>query len=75
MHLRWSSAALLCLLCPAALHAQTAEIQEEIETRLWWQRLWQSFGIAGIPPLVVVLTLLAVVAAGLLWRSRRKRAD
>ena len=56
--------------------AQTEEIQREIETRLWWQRLWNSFGVGGLPPWVVLLTalaaLLAIVAAVWLWRTRRK---
>ena len=70
-------AAVLCLcLAPGWSHAQTEEIQRQIETRLWFQRLYQSFGIGGLPPLVVILTLLAVVlalaAAVWLWRSRRQ---
>jgi len=65
----------LCL-APAISRAQTEEIQQEIERRLWFQRLYQSFGVAGLPPIVVILTLLAVLlavaAAFWLWRSRRR---
>jgi hypothetical protein len=69
------AAVCLCL-APAPARAQTEEIQQEVETRLWFERLYQSFGIAGLPPLVGILTLLAaliaVAAAIWLWRSRRR---
>jgi hypothetical protein len=59
-----------------ALFAQTEEIEREIETRLWFQRFLQHFEIAGIPPLVTLLSLLAlvlaIIAALWLWRSRRR---
>ena len=58
------------------LLAQTQEIQREVETRLWIERVYESLGVAGLPPWVVLLTLLsallAIVAAVWLWRGRRK---
>jgi hypothetical protein len=63
----------------AALFAQTVEIQEEVTTRLWFQRLLQHFEIAGIPPWVTLLSLLALILAAVaavwLWRSRRRGGE
>ena len=72
--------ALGLLLAPAAAHAQTEGIQRETEARLWFHRVLERIEAwTGMPPLVALFTLLALVlslAAGLwLWRSRRKRAD
>jgi hypothetical protein len=69
----------LCLLASGELYAQTEEIQQQIETKLWILRVYQSFGVAGLPPGAVLLTLAAVVlaiGAGVwLWLARRKRAE
>jgi hypothetical protein len=68
------------LLAPARVHAQTEEIQREVERTLWYARLWQSIEDAtGVPPLIALLTLLAlalsVAAAIWLWSRHRKRVD
>jgi len=66
----------LVLAPAAALHAQTTEIQERIETRLWFQRLLQKLGAAGAPPGLLLVALaavaLALVGAWWVWKSRRK---
>lgn len=60
------------------LFAQTAEIERQIQTRLWYQRLYESFGVAGLPPAAVLLTLAAILASAVaaiwLWRARRRGA-
>ena len=59
------------------LFAQTEDIQREVETQLWILRVYEFFGIVGIPPYLVLLMLLAaivVVMAGVwLWVARRRR--
>ena len=49
------------LLAPAFVHAQTEQIQREIETKLW---IWRIFGrieaATGAPPLVSSIVLLAI---------------
>jgi hypothetical protein len=67
------------LLAPATVHAQTEEIQREVETSLWFARLWQSIETAtGVPPLIALLTLLVLMlslaAAIWLW-YRHRRVD
>jgi hypothetical protein len=72
--------ALGILLAPAAVYAQTEEIQRELEAKLWIQRVLTRLQTAtGAPPLVSSLILIglafALLVAGLwLWRARRKRA-
>jgi hypothetical protein len=68
------------VLTPAAvLQAQTTEIQDRVETRLWFQRLLQKLKAGGVPPpfLLVALAVgaLALFAALWLWRSRRTTRD
>ena len=64
-------------LAPGLVHAQTVEIQREVEVTLWLRWLLARVEAAtGAPPFVSVLALvalvLALVALVRLWRSRRK---
>src|SRR5262245_30573181 len=71
------ASALALLLLPIPTSAQTAEVQREVETRLWFMRAlaWVEEA-TGVPPHVALLTLLALAlglaAAVWLWRARRK---
>jgi hypothetical protein len=68
------------LLAPAAAQAQTEEIQQEVETKLWIQFVLTKIQDAtGAPPLVSILTLVALVVALvasvwllLAWRKRAR---
>ncbi len=68
------------LLAPGAAHAQTEEIQREVEAKLWIQRVLTKIQNAtGASPLVSSLILIAIAVALLaasiwLWKVRRKRA-
>jgi hypothetical protein len=70
-------AALSLMLCPAVARAQTPEIQQEIETRLWYLRLlaWVE-ATTGMPPAVAITAaialIVAIVASVWLWLSRRR---
>jgi hypothetical protein len=74
------STALPCLLALAGpVYAQTAEIQREVEQKLWLLRVLARIEAAtGAPAAVVIGTLLALVLALVtavwLWYARRKRA-
>jgi hypothetical protein len=68
---------LILVLAPtAALQAQTTEIQEEVGIKLWLQRLLQTLGADGEPPVLLLLALavgaLVLFGALWLWKSRRK---
>jgi hypothetical protein len=78
--LRFLVLAAILLLTPARVQAQTQEIQDEIDRKLWFQkRLAQIEAITGLPPLVALTTLLvvllAIMAAIWLWISRRKQVE
>ncbi len=61
-HQFWAAACILAM--PAAGRAQTEEVQREVDALLWRLRLWRAIEDAtGLPPLVALLTLLALVAA------------
>ena len=65
------------LMVPAAARCQTEEVQHEIETQLWVLRVLAKLESAtGAPPLVVVLTLIALMVALVvvvwLWKASRK---
>jgi hypothetical protein len=69
-----------CLLAAGVAHAQTEEIQQEVEVNLWIHRMFDRIeAVTGATPLVLVLTLLtlvlALVASLWLWRASRKRED
>lgn len=71
------ASALALLLFPLVAPAQTAEIQREVETKLWFRRAlgWVE-ETTGAPPAVAIPTLitlaLALLAVAWLWRARRK---
>jgi hypothetical protein len=68
------------LLSAGAAHAQTEVIQQEVEAKLWIQRVLTRIQTStGVSPLVSTLILIAlgVVLLGAciwLWGARRKRA-
>jgi hypothetical protein len=70
-------AALGLMLVPAVAQAQTEEIQQQIDRRLWYLRLlaWIE-ATTGAPPAVSIAVLvglvIAIVAGVWLWLSRRR---
>jgi hypothetical protein len=73
------ASALGFLLAPGIAHAQTVEIQQEVEAKLWIRWVLARIEAAtGAPPFVSILALVAIVitlvASVWLWRSRRKTA-
>ena len=69
------------LLAPGVAYAQTEEIQQEVEVKLWIQRvLTKVQGTTGAPPFVAISLFIIVVATLLvaciwLWRTRRHSAS
>jgi hypothetical protein len=73
------ASALGFLLAPGGVHAQTVEIQQEVEAKLWIRWVLARIEAAtGAPPFVSLLALVAIVitlvASVWLWKSRRKTA-
>ena len=72
--MRFASA--LCLLVlPTLVYGQTAEIQRQVETKLWFLRVLEWIeAVMGVPPAVALSTLfgilLALVAAVWWWLAR-----
>jgi hypothetical protein len=69
--------ALSLLLAPAAAHAQTVEIQREVQTKLWLRwTLERIEAAAGALPVFSILTFIALVilitASIWFWRARRR---
>jgi hypothetical protein len=66
----------LVLAPTAVLQAQTTEIQEEVEIRLWFQGLLQKFGVRGASSMFLLFALaagaLALFGVMWLWKSRRR---
>jgi hypothetical protein len=67
------------LLAQGPAHAQTEEVQREVEAKLWIQRVFEKIeAVTGATPLVSVLTLLALalalVASIWLRQAWRKKA-
>jgi hypothetical protein len=67
------------LLAPAAAHAQTVEIQREVQAKLWLRWALERIQVATGAVLVVwILTLIALVilitASIWFWRARRKNS-
>lgn len=72
------ASALSLFLLPASVHAQTVEIQREVEAKLWIQRVLARIQAAtGSPPVVsiVILVALAIVVAASIWRWRARRRN
>jgi len=66
---------LLCLVTGGALLAQTPEIQDQVETELWFHRFIRKVEATVAPPVALFLLLVAVglllYGAIWLWKSRR----
>jgi hypothetical protein len=79
MRLRLTLASAVGLfLLPAAAHAQTVDIQREVEAKLWIQRVLARIQVAtGAPPVVsiMILVALAIVIAASIWRWQSRRRN
>ena len=80
MRLFHSGLASSFLILPAsALHAQTVEIQRQIETKLWFNRLLNRLDEMGVPPTAfyigVIVVVLLLVAAVWRWKSRKRKQE
>jgi hypothetical protein len=66
---RWGAIFALFLL-PGMGSAQTVEIQQEVEAKLWYQRflLWIE-AVTGLPPSIALslILVLALVFVGAIW--------